>query len=789
MSYNGPLPQVVKAGGIGDSNLTDHGLLVGAGTSAITQLSVATTGSVLIGNTGADPSFSANPSVSTITIADAPVVGTDGANKDYVDLIAAGFQFKNACYAGTTSTLTAAYFNGVSGVGATLTNIAAFSAFSIDGLSPPINSRILIKDQSSQLENGIYTLTTVGSGAVAWILTRSTDFDQPSDIQAGDLVPVQLGTININSLWLQTEVVASVGVDSIDFNKFSSAPITTTQYDVLVGGANDTISSVGPGSSGQIFQSAGASSNPAYSTATYPSIATGTGTILRADGTNWLATTSTYPNTNTVSTLLYASASNVMSELSTANNGLLVTSNSGVPSILAGPGATGQILQSNTSAAPSFSTATYPSVATGTGTLLRADGTNWVATTSTYPTTNAVSTLLYASGTNVMGALSTANNGLLVTSNTGVPSVLAGPGTTGQMLQSNAAAAPSFSTATFPATATSAGTILRADGTNWVASTSTYPNTNAVSTLLYASASNVMSALSTANNGLLVTSNSGVPSILAGSGTTGQILQSNAAAAPSFSTATYPSTATGTGTILRANGTNWAATTATYPTTTTVSQILYSSSANVVDGLATANRGVLTTNSTGVPVVTAIATDGQIIVGSTAGSPAAATITAGDGITITNASNAITVAQTTQPGFATKLSGNLTNVTGDGTSYTVIFDSVVNQQGGTNYNNATGVFTAPSTGYYMFTYALSFTGLTASFTSGQIYLNTTSQIYRTFVINPGAIRSSGNLDLGCGVIAYMSSGNTASLITSMSGSTKTISLSTSFTTFSGFKLV
>jgi len=53
-----------------------------------------------------------------------------------------------------------------------------------------------------------------------------------------------------------------------------------------------------------------------------------------------------------------------------------------------------------------------------------------------------------------------------------------------------------------------------------------------------------MSALTTANNGVLVTSSTGVPSILAGPGTTGQILQSNAAAAPSFSTASYPSSTT-----------------------------------------------------------------------------------------------------------------------------------------------------------------------------------------------------------------------------------------------------
>ncbi|OGT44275.1 MAG: hypothetical protein A3F13_02595 [Gammaproteobacteria bacterium RIFCSPHIGHO2_12_FULL_40_19] len=104
--------------------------------------------------------------------------------------------------------------------------------------------------------------------------------------------------------------------------------------------------------------------------------------------------------------------------------------------------------------------------------------------------------------------------------------------------------------------------------------------------------------------------------------TAGQVLQSAGASAdPAFSTATYP-------------------------LTTTVSQILYSSATNTVAGLATANRGVLTTGATGVPVITALATDGQLIIGSTAGAPAAATLTAGTGVTITPGSNSITIAAT-----------------------------------------------------------------------------------------------------------------------------------------------
>lgn len=216
---------------------------------------------------------------------------------------------------------------------------------------------------------------------------------------------------------------------------------TLTAHALQVGNGTSAITQLGPtATAGQYLQSAGSSADPAFSTATLPSTATGTGTLLRADGNNWVATTSTYPNTNAVSTLLYASSANVMAALATANNGILVTSATGVPSILAGPGTTGNVLQANAAAAPSYSTATYPSVATGTGTLLRADGTNWVATTSTYPTTNAVSTLLYASSANVMSALATTNRASLSTNSTGVPTWLAL--TDGQLVIGSTAGSP-----------------------------------------------------------------------------------------------------------------------------------------------------------------------------------------------------------------------------------------------------------------------------------------------------------------------------------------------------------
>ena len=90
---------------------------------------------------------------------------------------------------------------------------------------------------------------------------------------------------------------------------------------------------VATAAAGKVLQGAGVGVTPTFSTPTYPSASGGAGVILRSDGTNNVYTTSTYPATNTINTLLYASAANVMSALGTANNGVLLTSATGVPSI------------------------------------------------------------------------------------------------------------------------------------------------------------------------------------------------------------------------------------------------------------------------------------------------------------------------------------------------------------------------------------------------------------------------------------------------------------------------
>lgn len=67
MAYNGPLPQVVAAGGTGDNNLTLNGVLLGQGTNSVEVISPGNTGTVFIGNTSAVPSWSATPSLTSVT--------------------------------------------------------------------------------------------------------------------------------------------------------------------------------------------------------------------------------------------------------------------------------------------------------------------------------------------------------------------------------------------------------------------------------------------------------------------------------------------------------------------------------------------------------------------------------------------------------------------------------------------------------------------------------------------------------------------------------------------------
>ena len=158
-----------------------------------------------------------------ITNLAAPVSTTDAATKQYVDDVAQGLHIHAASFAGTTANLNATYSNGTAGVGATLTNAGTQAAFTTDGTSPALNARILVKDQTTTSQNGIYTLTTVGSGSTNWVLTRATDFDTAAEMAGGDFTFVDNGTTLANTGWVSVDDVTVVGTDPVVFAQFSGA--------------------------------------------------------------------------------------------------------------------------------------------------------------------------------------------------------------------------------------------------------------------------------------------------------------------------------------------------------------------------------------------------------------------------------------------------------------------------------------------------------------------------------------------------------------------------------------
>lgn len=152
-----------------------------------------------------------------------PVADGDAANKGYVDSVAQGLDVKGSCLAATTTALpSVAYSNGSSGVGATLTASAA-GVLTVDTVAMSSGDRILVKNQSSQLQNGIYEVTTEGTVSVAFVLTRVSDMDEAAEFP-GAFTFVEQGSVNADVGFVcTTDAPITIGTTAITFDQFSGA--------------------------------------------------------------------------------------------------------------------------------------------------------------------------------------------------------------------------------------------------------------------------------------------------------------------------------------------------------------------------------------------------------------------------------------------------------------------------------------------------------------------------------------------------------------------------------------
>ncbi len=201
-------------------------------------------------------------------------------SKAYVDGIALGLDAKSAVFVATVSE-----------------NLNLSGVEIVDGITSSTGMRVLAKNQTNPIQNGIYVANDSG----AW--TRATDFDgtPEGEVTQGALIPVLSGNTNKNSVWiLTTNDPITIGTTELNFGKFSQLLDVTdgNGIDISVFGETKQISVELSSNSGLVFNGTGLTidSNIASSGLTWNggklfvnAISGGTGDIpVRIDGVNYL---------------------------------------------------------------------------------------------------------------------------------------------------------------------------------------------------------------------------------------------------------------------------------------------------------------------------------------------------------------------------------------------------------------------------------------------------------------------------------------------------------------------
>jgi hypothetical protein len=552
-----------------------------------TSLLAAGTG-VLIG--GTTPSYTASPSLTQVTVAGDPSTALQVATKQYVDgLVSSGITYHEPVkyeVPNTTGNLNALYNQpggAGNGVGATLTNNGTKAAFAPDGPTASVGDRILVYNQTSAFQNGIYTVTTVGTpdpGGTNWVLTRSTDADTYGlkEVEAlgnGDSFFVTSGDTGAGETYVcNTTGTITFGTTAITFVQVSDATLYTAGNGLqLTSGTVFSliapVTTVNGGTGLTAFTSGGAvyaTSTSALTTGTLPATAGGTGFASYTTGDLLYASSSTalsaLADIATGNALISGGVGTAPSYgkigLTTHISGTLAVGNGGTGATTL----TGYLVGNGTSAFTA--TATIPTSAlSGTISLTtQVSGTLGAGNGGTGLSSYTVGDILYASGTTALSSLAdVATGNALISGGVSVapswgkigltthvsgtlPVANGGSGATTLTgyLKGNGTSAFTAS-ATIPAGDITGAALTKADDTNVTLTLGGSPSTALLAATSITAGWTGQLAVSRGGTGNSTLTANGIllgngvsPLTATAVGTTGQVLVGNTGAAPSWST-------------------------------------------------------------------------------------------------------------------------------------------------------------------------------------------------------------------------------------------------------------